>query len=251
MPISSATQAAYDAVEGLDEGDFMILSLGYGPSSLAELQPQANAILRQCFRRGVRVFVMSLSADAPPLGARALREVVESDEFQNADGSSRIKAGVHFVDVGYRLGFETVVLRMATDIPGFFETDAQGEPLAALPVMQGVEGFDQVDLVIDLAAGDSAPVWIRYGNGRYGVDLVVGVTGVIVSQMALYWDSGQLLGLIAGGVGAAEYESLLGAPGAGMKRIGALSVVHALVIVLVVLGNLTYVRGRREGGRRT
>lgn len=249
MPISNATQLAYDTIEGLNEGDFVILSLGYGPSSLAELQPQAKSVLRHCFRRGLRVFVMSIWPDAPPLGDEALREVVESDEFRDpATGQSRLAAGVDYVDVGFRPGYDAVILRMATDIPGFFETDARGEPLTALAAMRGVQGFDQVDLVVDLAAGDSADWWIIYGNGRYGVDVAVGVTGVIVSQMYPYLNSGQLQGLIAGGVGAAEYEALVNAPGAGMKRVSTLSVVHALVILLVVLGNVIYLRRRRAEG---
>ena len=249
MPISNATQSAYDAVEALGEGELVILSLGNGPSSLAELQPQAQAVLRHCFRRGLRVFMMSLWPDAQPLGAGALLEVVESDEFLDpATGRSRLQDGVDFVDVGYRVSPNTVILRMATDIAGFFETDVRGEPLAPLAVMQGIRGFDQVGLVIDLAAGDSVDWWILYGNGRFGVDVAAGVTGVIVSQLFPYLNSGQLRGVIGGGVGAAEYEALVGAPGDGMKRVSTLSVVHGLVILLVVLGNVIFVRQRRSRG---
>ncbi len=249
MPISNATQSAYETIDALDEGDFLILSLGYGPSSLAELQPQANAILRHCFRRKVRVLIMSLWPDAPPLGAKAVSEVAASDEFTDTTkGSSRIVEGVDYADVGYRAGGTNVILRMSSDIPGFFATDARGEPLSSLAVMEGVRDFDDVDLVIDLAAGDSADWWILYGNGRFGADVVVGVTGVIVSQMYPFLNSGQLLGLIGGGVGAAEYEALVGAPGAGMKRVSTLSIVHTLVIALVVVGNVVYLRQRRSEG---
>ena len=55
-------------------------------------------------------------------------------------------------------------------------------------------------------------------------------------------------GLIGGGVGAAEYEALVGAPGAGMKRVSTLSIVHTLVIALVVVGNVVYLRQRRSEG---
>ncbi|MBT7099334.1 hypothetical protein HN937_18285, partial [Candidatus Poribacteria bacterium] len=141
MPISNSTQLAYDAIEDLREGDLVVVSLGYGPSSQAELQPQAKALLRHCFRRGLRVFLMSLWPDAPPLGDEALQEVVESDEFlDSTTGQSRLRAGVDYVDVGYRPGLDAVILRMATDMAGFFETDARGEPLGSLPIMEGVRG---------------------------------------------------------------------------------------------------------------
>ncbi len=245
VPVSNATQRVYDKIESLNENDFVILSFGYGPSSMAELQPQVEAVLRHCFRKKLRVMMMSLTADSPALAVQALEKVRTSDEFMDGE-ESRLKPGEHYADVGYRVGFHLVILRMAGNIPGFFETDTRGEALDALPAMAGVSTFADVNLVIDFAAGDSVDSWIQYGNEPHGVPLAAGVTGVIVSQMYPFLDSGQLQGLLGGALGGAEYEALVDAPGDGMKRVSVLSFAHFLVIGLVVFGNALYMMRRLD-----
>lgn len=247
VPASPTTQSVYDKIESLNENDFVILSFGYGPSSMAELQPQVEAVLRHCFRKKLRVMMMSLTADSPPLAVQALEKVRMSEEFMDGD-ESRLKPGVDYADVGYRVGFHLVILRMAGNIPGFFETDTRGEALDSLQAMADVSTFADVNLVIDFAAGDSVDSWIVYGHEPHGVPLAAGVTGVIVSQMYPFLDSGQLVGLLSGALGGAEYEDLVGVPGDGMKRVSVLSFAHFLVIGLVVFGNALYLMRRRDEG---
>ena len=246
VPTSSSTQNLYDRIEAMDEGSFVILSFGYGPSSMAELQPQVEAVMRHCFRKKARVMMMSLAADAPPLAVEALDKVRSSAEFAE-NGVSRLQPGADYVDVGFRVGFHLVILRMAGNIPGFFQEDTRGEPLETLPAMEGVSTFADVDLVIDFAAGDSADSWIVYGNEPHGVEVAAGVTGVIVSQLYPFLDSGQLKGLLGGALGGAEYETLVGAPGDGSKRVAVLSFAHFLVIGLVVFGNVLVLIQRSQG----
>jgi len=252
VPPTNATLAAYNTIEGLKEGDAILLSCSYGPSSMAEVQPQFEAVLRHALRKGVRVLVLSLNPDAAPLAARGIERVVNDEEFLT-NGVSRIVEGTHYVNFGYRLGASTLIRRMGQNIPEFLQTDARGERLSTLPAMAGITNYDQIRLVFDFAAGDSPDWWIVDGHGRYGVNVAVGVTGVMVSQQFPYLNSGQLVGLIGGGVGAAEYEQLLKAPGAGTRRVSTLAFVHLLVIAIVILGNVLYFRQRRttpEGGRR-
>lgn len=250
-PATNATLSAYNAIESLKEGDAILLSCSYGPSSMAEVQPQFEAVLRHAFRRGVRVLVISLNPDAAPLAARGIVRVAGADEFGGSD-ASRLVEGTHYANFGYRLGADTLIRRMGQNIPEFIQTDARGERLATLPVMAGITNYDQIKLVFDFAAGDSPDWWVVDGQGRYGVKVAVGVTGVMVSQQFPYLNSGQLVGLIGGGVGAAEYEQLIKAPAAGTRRVSTLSIVHLFIIAIVILGNVIYFRERRrapEGGR--
>jgi hypothetical protein len=251
VPPTNATLAAFNTIEGFKEGDAILLSCSYGPSSMAEVQPQFEAVLRHAFRKGIRVLVISLNPDAAPLAARGITRVVNSDEFQT-NGTSRLLEGTHYVNFGYRLGADTLIRRLGQNIPEFIQTDSRGERLSTLPVMAGITNYDQIRLVFDFAAGDSPDWWVVDGQGRYGVKVAVGVTGVMVSQQFPYLNSGQLVGLIGGGVGAAEYEQLIKSPGAGTRRVSTLSFVHLFVIAIVILGNVLYFRERRrapEGGR--
>jgi hypothetical protein len=246
VPVSPATRAAFQSLENLDEGQVVLLSFSYGPSSMAEVQPQADAVLRHAFRRRLRVLLISIWPDAAPLASEGLRKVVESDEFQGPGGRSRLRDGVDYVNLGYRVGTTNLILQMGINLPQFIVRDVRGERLESLPVMQGVRNYDDIAMVFDFGAGDSPEWWIVNGRGRYGVRIAAGVTGVIVSQLYQYLDSGQLVGLVAGGVGAAEYEALLNAPAEGTRRVSVLSYVHFLILLLVVLANVLYVRERRR-----
>jgi hypothetical protein len=60
-----------------------------------------------------------------------------------------------------------------------------------------------------------------------------------------YLRTHQLVGLLNGIAGAAEYEKLLNAPGQGMLAMPAVTAVHLLIVLLVLVGNLAYFANRR------
>jgi len=77
LPISttSATQMAFDFVEGLEAGDVVWLSFDYGPSSAPENDPMAEAFMRHCLTKDLRVVVCVLY----PLGALGLANNVKGE----------------------------------------------------------------------------------------------------------------------------------------------------------------------------
>ncbi len=61
-----------------------------------------------------------------------------------------------------------------------------------------------------------------------------------------YLQSRQLIGLLNGMKGAAEYEKLVGAPGDGMRGMAAQSGGQFLIIGLVIFGNIIFIITRRK-----
>jgi hypothetical protein len=77
--------------------------------------------------------------------------------------------------------------------------------------------------------------------------MVGGTTGVTAPEMYPYYQSKQLLGLLEGLKGAAEYEKLLGYKGSATKGMDAQSTGHWMMVVFIVLGNVLYfARGRQR-----
>ena len=113
-------------------------------------------------------------------------------------------------------------------------------------MMANITNYNQISLLIDLASGSTTDDWIIYANVRYNLQIAAGVTGVIISQMYPYLQTGQLIGLISGIAGAAEYENLLDAPAKGMLWINIESFVHLLIAGLVVIGNIAFFVQRRK-----
>ena len=240
MPISVSepTQKLYDYIEAIPAGGTIMLAFDYGPSSLAELNPMARAIMKQCFAKDVRIIGLTLYAVGTTMGSTLIQEVVE--ETGAVDGED-------YVFLGYRPGMELVILGMGTDITSVFDTDYNGKPLSEIPMMQNITNYDQIDLLVDLASGSLTEAWITYANVQFNLQIAAGVTGVIISQMYPYLQTGQLIGLIPGIAGAAEYELLIETPAKGTLWINIESFAHLLIIGLVVIGNIAFfIQRRRE-----
>ena len=240
MPISVSepTQQLYDYIEAIPAGGTIMLAFDYGPASLAELNPMARAVMKQCFAKDVGVIGLTLYAVGATMGNTLIQDVAE--ETGAVDGED-------YVFLGFRPGGSLVILGMGTDITSIFDTDYNGIPLSEIPMMQNVTNYDQIDLLVDLSAGSLTEAWITYANVQFNQQIAAGVTGVIISQMYPYLQTGQLIGLIPGIAGAAEYESLIAAPAKGTLWINIESFVHLLIVGLVIFGNIAFfIQRRRE-----
>lgn len=235
--VSEPAQKLYDYIDDLPPGSTIMIAFDYGPSSLAEPEPMAKAVLRHCFNKGVNVIGVTLYANMPTLAHGLMQKIAaENDAIYGED----------YVFLGYRPGVLQVILGMGNSIASVFETDYSGTAINEIPMMEHIKNYDQIALLLDLAAGSSTDAWIIYANTRYGLQIGAGVTGVIIAQMYPYLQTGQLVGLMPGYLGATEYEKLLNAPGDGTIGLNTASFVHVLLIGLVVLGNIAFFIHRRR-----
>jgi len=181
--------------------------------------------------------------------------VIVGSNVKEFGGNLRIGDLNNFVVEGdeYRKGIlelhpETIVLTNVEydhpDIYKTFETDYYGTPLDSLPMMRGIHNYDQIALVVSLTG--SATPWITFANARYRQEVGLGVTAVMAPEYYPYLQTNQLVGMIGGLKGAAEYETLLnkklGFEGRKAACIGmdSQSIVHLVMIVFIVLGNIAY-----------
>ncbi|MEI6503826.1 MAG: hypothetical protein WCP21_22675, partial [Armatimonadota bacterium] len=143
-------------------------------------------------------------------------------------------------------GGASVIMGMGSSIASVYPTDTKGTPLATLPVMKGVTNFDQVAIMIDLATGSTPGAWIAFAHQRYHVKMAVGITAVMATDFYIYYQTGQIVGILNGMRGAAEYENLIGHEDTGTLGMSAQSVAHLVIILFVLLGNIGYFASRRR-----
>ena len=82
-------------------------------------------------------------------------------------------------------------------------------------------------------------------GGRVGA----GITAVMATDLYPYLQTKQIVGLVNGLKGAAEYEHLIGHHEMGVRGMAAQSIAHLWIILLVIVGNIAYFVSRRAGGR--
>ncbi len=241
--VAPPTRAVYDYIERLQPGQAVMFGFDYGPASMPELHPQATALVRHCLQRKLRVLSVSLN----PQGTALARDVLNTVAAQTGAVD-----GTDYVNLGFKVGVAQVILGMGESIRQVYPQTADGDRTDSLPVMQGVDNYADIPLVIELAAGDLPKSWIAFARERYHQDIAVGCTAVMATDLYPYLQSHQLVGLINGLKGAAEYEQLIGTTGLGTLGMSAQSMAHLLIIALVVLGNIAYfASGRRERRRET
>jgi hypothetical protein len=246
VKISSSTQMAFDYVESLRPGDVAWLSFDYGPSSAPENDPMAEAFLRQCFAKRVRVIISVLY----PLGALGISNNILARvraEFPE------IKDGVDYVHLGYKDGALEVIRSLGDGISKSFPADIHQHPYDQIPMLRNVRDIHQVKLVFTVATGIIAEYWITKGNAQFGTPTIVGPTAVSAPKYYAYLNAGQLKGMLSGMKGAAEYEKLLRekypqldkyygetAYFTATKGMDAQAVVHVVILALVLLGNVAF-----------
>jgi hypothetical protein len=235
--VTPPVQSLYDSVDALPPNSQpLLLAIDYAPATLPELEPMSLAILRHAFSKDVNVAVMTLHPAGYGLAERAVLQIAE--EYGKVYGED-------YVFLGFQPGLSAVILSLGVNIRNVYPEDAYGTPLSELPMMDGVRNFDDIPLLITLAGWSAAEAWIYYAHEPYGQQVGAGVTAVMATDYYPYLNAGQLVGLLGGMRGAAEYEALIDQPDQGFRGMDSQSIIHLLIIVLIVVGNVAYFATRK------
>jgi hypothetical protein len=233
LPITpgGSTIAAFEAVEKLPEGSIILLSLDYGASTKVELHPVVLATFDQALRQNKKVAFMGLYPEGNAFANEAIAFMAKKHPNK--------KYGVDFVNLGYKAGNEAPLVSMGLDFRGVFPTDARGTPLSDVPMLSRVTQLNQIALVGTYSAGFPGAIeHIRLTATQYKRPLVVVATAVMTPGYFPYYESNQIVGLVGGLRGAAEYENLCGYQGTAVAGMDAQSIAHFVIAGLIIFSNL-------------
>lgn len=179
----------------------ILISFLHDAATMPELYPMEIAILRHCFERKVKVFTMTFTPAGAPIIDFAINTVKE--EYPN------IQSGVDYCNFGYKIMPMITALGMGDNIATAIDTDAEGRKLANLPIMKNIVNYNEMNLIVETSGSSAGGTWITYARSKFGANVAVGVTAVMAADMYPYLQSGQLIGMLTGLKGAAEYEKLV------------------------------------------
>ncbi len=248
-------QSLFDKIESLDAGDAVMISYDYGPSSEPELNPMAEAIMRHCFTKELRVMIMAIF----PLGGvnMAIREVEKiAAEYPG------LEYGNDYVNLGYKDGGQAAMKAMAVSIEEVFPTDVDGTPTDAMPIVENVRNYNDVKLVISLATGIIGEWWADLVNAQFDVPVAVGCTAVSAPKYYAFFRARQMLAVLGGLRGAAEYEELVKRKYPEIAAIyerpeekvisattgmDVQSIIHVIIIAFIIFGNVMFFASKKKG----
>lgn len=242
MAISPETQDMWDYISGLPDGGVLWVGGDYSAASATELTPPGQICVRKAFEKGMKVILYSMWQTGAVQNHGWLKAI--ADEMGK-------QYGVDWVDLGWKPQ-SLMTLRGMTDdiITAAGDADFNGAKLADMPLIQTCKALkpEYVAGILDLSSGDpGATGYVSSVIEPVKLTMVVACTAVSSPGFMPYLRAGQFSGMSNGLSGAAELETLAKAPGKATSGIGAQAFAHALIILLVVAGNVGYLAKRRAG----
>ncbi|MGI6358730.1 MAG: hypothetical protein ACOX2K_08580 [Bacillota bacterium] len=241
MPLSysDTTISFYNEVEKLQAGDVVCMALDYSPGGSPDVHPQAVVVTKHLLQKGVKMVFVSFWAAGPMYAEQIIQPYIASGEMVN---------GENVANLGYISGGSTAIRRFGLDVAGTQPRDFYNKETTSLPIMKGIKDCRDFALVIEFNSGSPGlGEWVQQVQGPLGVKILSGSVTVNVPTNMPYVDAGQVIGLLQGLRGAAEYEVMSGNPGSAVAGMDAQSLGHIVVITFIILGNLGYfITGRHK-----
>ena len=235
-PLQEVIQA-YNEVDKLPPGSAILISVDYDAASMPELQPMLSAILKHAFKKNLKVILMSHWPLGVPLGQIAIEE--EAKRFKKV-------YGIDYAFLGFRPGVAAVMINLGKEIRMVFDVDYKGTPIDSLPFMRNIHNYNDIALLVGFEAGSTGDFWIQFAQARYNQKIILGTTAVVTPDAYPYLHAEQIVGLIGGLRGAADYEYLVESLGPAFLGMGSQTVIHIIIVILILLGNLFIIRKRRQ-----
>jgi hypothetical protein len=246
---SPMVQRVFDKIESLPPGSKVLMAFDYEPGSAPEIQPMSNAFVTQLAERKAKLYFIALW----PLGPNMIDDTIQT---VLAKRFPEYTYGVDYVNLGFKPGNEGAIEVVRTDLKKLYTTDARGTNINEIPLTKGIRNLKNFDLIISVSAGyPGTKEWVQYGGDPAQVPILAGLTAVQTPLNFPYYPR-QILGILGGIKGAAEYEAAVigGYPKyrdvaylwEAQSRMGPQTFAHITIIALIVIGNVSYFREHRR-----
>jgi len=238
--MSEATLKAYNYIESLKPGSICMLAGGNVFAFDLESTAGQIAAIKQLARRGLRLVSLPLGIE----GIAVHKYCIDAAHVDEKYGGPW-KYGRDYAILPYTPGGTTTVVRFLTDVHTTVFTDIFGTPISQLPIFKDLRSYK--DIALWFHPHWAAESYAIYVTGQFGVPFMY------FSQAGGYLPAAVYMNIFPdkmwvtnGFLGGAQYEKLVGAPGLGTAAVDAYTLLSAVFLGFVVLGNLRLLASTRE-----
>ncbi len=212
----------------------VIIDGWWSPGTRGENQWQAQAVVTHLMMRHLHFAILSFDTQN--------NTVMQTQVVEPLAKKYGYVYGRNYINWGFKppASFVPTVKGLVTDIPGTLKKDYKGTPITQFPVMKDIKTRADVSALVEITPSKTAETWLGLFEQNNTPPLLFAPTAVMAPTYYPYLDTGQMAGMLTGIKGAGDYEGLLGTRSFGSRAAGALSLVYALIILLIILGNVGY-----------
>ena len=254
---TSPVEKLFAYIDTMPRGKALVISVDFTPDTRAELQPMVVALLRHAFATRRPVGMLAMAVYGLGLGEEALSQVTAEFNAHATTHEDSVINGEDYVFWGWTTPVLTVMLGMGERITNVFPVDYYGARTESLPVMRDLRNYDDVGVLVSVAASSMPRSWIVFAQTQFGLHLGCGITAVSAADFYPYVNSGQFVGMLAGMKGAAEYEELVnqrmvrdsmdwGLRNRGTEAMSSQTAAHLAIMAFIIIGNIGYFATRRR-----
>ncbi|MEO0025511.1 MAG: hypothetical protein ABIK54_01955 [candidate division WOR-3 bacterium] len=254
---STPVAQLFNYIDTMPENKALVISVDFTPDTRAELQPMVIALLRHAFTIKRRVGILAMQVYGLGLAEEAIQQVTNEFNSRAQTHEDSVIYGEDFVFWGWTTPLLTVMLGMGERITRVFPVDYYGNPTESLPIMRDLKNYDDVGILVSIAASAMPRSWINFAQVQFGVNLSCGITAVSAADFYPYVNSGQFIGMLAGMKGAAEYEQLVEKRmkdkgmdwelrNTGTEAMSSQTAAHLAIMAFIVVGNIAYFASRKR-----
>jgi hypothetical protein len=218
--IQPATLNFFTAVESLQPNQKVLLAYDWDAEVNGEMRSLSQSVTQHVMAKRSRIVTVSLNPQGPALASQILNELATRPEYGNS-ATRLYEYGIGYLNLGYRSGNEAALRSLFSNI-GTLPDYKKGAQASSYPVMQGINGLQDFDMIIVLAGNDgSVRSWVEQLSIQPNARLLL-VTPSAVEPFAQPYVFGppaadtQNIGkftrpqaLLTGLNGAAQYQQLL------------------------------------------
>jgi len=258
----------YTMVTGTDDPNFPNFTTHIDPSKPVLIQTDWTTSTRGesagQFKSLMRILMTSkikfcfYSAGDPQAPQVALEYIRQINEERKKEGFPEYQRWNDYVDAGYFPGAEAICNAIQNNFGTAFKNvsdkDAEGDMSNVFqsPVLKGVTKVSDFSCMILVTGSNTSNIAIERIKA---VPMIMMVTGVMGPETQVYYDSGQLKGLVTGLKGLYDMESLMAKDpnfkgmttlDNGAKYYPTLHLALILMILAVVIGNIGMFMSKRR-----
>jgi hypothetical protein len=247
--VSPEVQKFFDTVKATPDNKIVLVGADWGAGTRAENRPQIKAVMEHLLILKKKFVILGFAQQGPEFTLDL------ADELAKKHGR---KYGEDYCSFGFKPpgAIDPTLLSLGQSFKGTFKSDARGNKSDAIPLMKDVNSMADVYLIAEFTGSSFMDSYLR----RVSKPTLIaqGCTGIIGPEEYAYIDSGQLIGLMVGMKGAAEYEyalrkeypELAKTPGDAMIAMRPQSLAHLFIILLIILGNVSVYVSRKQAAEK-
>ncbi|MEO0005746.1 MAG: hypothetical protein ABIK49_07085, partial [candidate division WOR-3 bacterium] len=168
----------FNYIDTMPENKALAISVDFTPDTRAELQPMVVALLRHAFATKRRVGILTMMVYGLGLAEEAIQQVTAEFNANAKTHEDSVIYGEDYVFWGWTTPLLTVMLGMGERITNVFPVDYYGNRTETLAIMRHIKNYDDIGILVTIAASALPRSWINYAQVQFGVNLSCGITAV-------------------------------------------------------------------------